>query len=214
MLSHDYIIENSILDSICSLSIYPSPHSHTLAGITGNATKLYITQPILVNRATSHHHHSVKLSLSSSLIWGRAGSSLILRRSRPLQRISLLVWSSSIASQNHWCPDQTDKNWDQGKSKRTKSVEHADPNLEFSKKQISPRLRWYNVIVLQVWNMSVFLQLRNSLLGSIHLPPSCTFIKHGWGTDKLQHEQTSLLHCPPRWHHLPWQHFSLLFGFF
>lgn len=48
LLIYDYNIENSILDSICS---NPSPHSHTLAGITGNATNVYITQPGLVYRA-------------------------------------------------------------------------------------------------------------------------------------------------------------------
>jgi len=52
VLIYDYNKENSILDSLCSLSFYPSPHSRTLAGITGNATELYITQPVLVYGAT------------------------------------------------------------------------------------------------------------------------------------------------------------------
>lgn len=114
MLIHDYNIENSILDSICSLSIYPSPHSHTLAGITGNATKLYITQSILLYIGRL----PVIITQSSFSLISNLRSSWIqvdFEEKPPLQQISLLVWCSSRASQKHWCPDQTENNWDKRK---------------------------------------------------------------------------------------------------
>lgn len=59
--------QNSILDSICSLSFYPSPHSHTLAGITGNATK------------TVHHAACSSLRGDSRHRQTRSGFSLLSR---------------------------------------------------------------------------------------------------------------------------------------
>ena len=165
------------------VNAFHSPHSHTLAGITGNATQTYITQPLLVYRATPRERHRQAFQ-SSSLRWGRAEISLTLRRSHPFPRISLLVWCSTICLSKALLK-RTATETTKGKCLKKKLVEHADPNLmcvcHFKISGLRMR-KWLHVMFVQVWNMSVFLPLRNILHSLTHLLPICTFI----GVDEVQ----------------------------
>lgn len=104
----DYNWENSILDSICSLTFCPSHHSHTLAGITGNATELYITPPL--SSVTGRPPFTIKLSLafhSSSVDLRSSWIQFDLEEEPPSRRISLLcLMRFKSFSKN--CIDQTE----------------------------------------------------------------------------------------------------------
>lgn len=114
------IKKNIILDSVCSLSFYPSPHSHTLAGITANATKLYITQAVPSLQGDSRHQTRSGFSLLIIQFWGQAECSWILGRGLPFKEN--LVWCNLRASQQHQEIKQRKKNAMKRKKKKSMQI--------------------------------------------------------------------------------------------